>query len=87
MVKSCANNILPKLKSLGFAIESSIDIAFVPDYVFERGKPKGVALDILLAEFNEKKAERAARVAGLARRFVPTLSLSIEDLLSKPRKK
>jgi hypothetical protein len=87
MVKHCANNILPKLASLGFEIESSRDIALVPDFVFVSGKPKGPVLDALLAEYRNKKAQRAADLEALRRRYVPTLALSLEDLLSKQQKK
>jgi hypothetical protein len=87
MVKHCAMNILPKLKSLGFEIESSMDIALVPDFVFERGKPTGNVLDALLAEYRDKKAKRAADVEAQRRRYVPTLALTIEDLLAKQPKK
>jgi hypothetical protein len=68
MVKHCGTNILPKLKKLGFEVECSEDIAFVPDAVFARRFPKGAVLDSLLAEYKEKKASHAAaREAATAR--------------------
>jgi hypothetical protein len=69
MVKHCGTNILPKLKKLGFDLESGADIALVPDAVFAPRFSKGAVLDSMLADFREKKAaqvparEAASRAA------------------------
>jgi hypothetical protein len=90
MVKQCGQQILPKLKQMGFELESSRDIALVPDAVFERGIPKGEAREALLAEYREKKARQAAEAADGAtatREFgqlAGTSPLDVAGLMSKP---
>jgi hypothetical protein len=90
MVKQCGVRILPKLVEIGFEIETSSDIAFVPDAVFERGIPKGAVREALLAEFRANKARQAAPAAGDAeaaaagRQFAATCPLDVEGLLAKP---
>jgi hypothetical protein len=93
MVKRCGLNILPKLAKLGFDVQSSSDVALVPDAVFEPGCPKGALLRRLLDEYKTKKADQAAASraaagsrAAASRQFEAT-SLSIESLLSKPFQK
>jgi hypothetical protein len=72
MVKHCGTNILPKLKKLGFEVECSGDIAFVPDLAFQRRFPKGAVLESMLAEYKEKKAaDAAAREAASRAAAVP----------------
>jgi hypothetical protein len=86
MAKHCAHKILGKLSRLGFEIESSSDLDFVPDSVFEHGTPNGAAVDELLAEFRKNKARRAAEVAVRRPRYAPTLGLTVQDLIANQPK-
>jgi hypothetical protein len=85
MVKHCALNILPKLAKLGFEIETSRDIALVPDAAFAPGMPKGDALKTLLVKYRKRKARQVAADAAAPRRPArQTSPLNIEQLLSRP---
>jgi hypothetical protein len=86
MVKRCATNILPKLASLGFEVETSDDIALLPDRVFVRGFPKRAARRKLISEYKARKAERSEQ-AGRGEEFRPLQFWSLETLLSRPSTK
>jgi hypothetical protein len=58
MVKQVGTNIIAKLKRLGFEIQTSRDIAFVPDAFFETGSRSPA----LVEEFRENKARHTAAI-------------------------
>jgi hypothetical protein len=63
MVRHCAMNLFRRLSSLGFELESSSDVALVPDAVLARDRPKGTLGQTLLAEYLAKKARQIAEAA------------------------
>jgi hypothetical protein len=64
MVKHCGTNVLSKLKTIRFDIQTPGDIALVSDAVFEHGFSKGAAGRALLGEFDAKKAQHGGAEAG-----------------------
>jgi hypothetical protein len=83
MVKHCGMNILPKLASLGFAIETSADIALVSEVVFNRGIPKGALKAVLFREYEANKLLQADGAVAPQLAAVPPWGGAV-SLLSKP---